>query len=178
MLVHGQLAGKAPGCVCKLQTGHVARRGTVNFRLSASRVVTCPSNALYQQHIQILWQLRCISKVRPPNRSHSTRVQAAAAQQHFSHALSGSGAGGALPSMQFTCSRLSSPGILINLSAGLVNWVNTSKPPKYLWRTLAALLMGGQALVRILQGGYMLAAPPPCSMMTCLVMLTRSMSVL
>lgn len=30
--------------------------------------------------------------------------------------------------------------------------MNTSKPPKYLWRTLAALLMGGQALVRILQG--------------------------
>ena len=36
--------------------------------------------------------------------------------------------------------------------AGFVNWVNTSKPPKYLWRTLAALLIGGQALVRILQG--------------------------
>ncbi|KAA6428736.1 MAG: TRIGALACTOSYLDIACYLGLYCEROL chloroplastic-like [Trebouxia sp. A1-2] len=63
--------------------------------------------------------------------NHSTQAASTAQQQSLPN-LAGSGAGGLLPRF--------------------VNWVNTSKPPKYLWRTLAALLMGGQALVRILQG--------------------------
>ena len=36
--------------------------------------------------------------------------------------------------------------------SGFTNWVNASQPPKWLWRTVAALLMGGQALARILKG--------------------------
>jgi hypothetical protein len=31
-------------------------------------------------------------------------------------------------------------------------WVGGLKPPKSLWRTIAALVLGGEALVRILQG--------------------------
>lgn len=36
--------------------------------------------------------------------------------------------------------------------AGLLDWVDSFKPPKYLWRSLAALVLGGEVMVRILQG--------------------------
>ena len=101
MVVLGQFA---PGCVCRPQTGHAARRGTLSFRPLGLQVATCPSIALYQQQTRVPRQLRCISKTRTANRSHSTKVQAAAAQQQFSDKLSGTGAGGALPSMQVVCS--------------------------------------------------------------------------
>ena len=37
-------------------------------------------------------------------------------------------------------------------NAGLMDWVDSFRPPKYLWRTLAALVLGGEVMVRILQG--------------------------
>lgn len=33
-----------------------------------------------------------------------------------------------------------------------MDWVDGFQPPKYLWRTLAALVLGGEVMVRILQG--------------------------
>lgn len=36
--------------------------------------------------------------------------------------------------------------------AGLLDWADSFKPPKYLWRTMAALVLGGEVMVRILQG--------------------------
>lgn len=32
------------------------------------------------------------------------------------------------------------------------DWLCSIKPPKTVWRTVAALVLGGEALVRILQG--------------------------
>ena len=36
---------------------------------------------------------------------------------------------------------------------GLLDWADSFKPPRYLWRTVAALVLGGEAMVRILTGG-------------------------
>ena len=150
MLLLGDLVGKAPVCVCKPPK---TRHSTASFRPLGSQAAICRNNALYRQHNQIPRQLKCSSRTRTAKRQYSTVTQAAsAAQQPISDGLAGTGAGRALPSMQVACSTLSSTSTLISMSAGFINWVNTSKPPKYLWRTLAALLMGGQALVRILQG--------------------------
>ena len=41
---------------------------------------------------------------------------------------------------------------LLLLLAGAVRWLGKVEPPKALWRTVAALILGGQALQRILQG--------------------------
>lgn len=43
--------------------------------------------------------------------------------------------------------------ILQGLFAKLGSW----KPPKYVWRSLAALVLGGEVMVRILQGIFLLA---------------------
>ena len=40
--------------------------------------------------------------------------------------------------------------------ADLVDWINARDPPKWLWRSVAALVLGGQVLTRVLQG-----VPPP-----------------
>lgn len=37
---------------------------------------------------------------------------------------------------------------------GVWDWLCSRKPPKSLWRTIAALVLGGEALVRILQGAW------------------------
>ncbi|KAL3162285.1 Protein TRIGALACTOSYLDIACYLGLYCEROL 1, chloroplastic [Trebouxia sp. C0010 RCD-2024] len=133
MSMLGHLAGTAHLCVRDTPKQGVARHGTASFRPLRPQIATLPISALHQQRCRLSQQLRRKSKAQTSRHSHISCVQAAsAAHQQFSNRLSGSGAGGALPRF--------------------VNWVNTSKPPKYLWRTLAALLMGGQALVRILQG--------------------------
>ncbi len=38
------------------------------------------------------------------------------------------------------------------LFAETVDWINARDPPKWLWRTVAALVLGGQVLTRVLQG--------------------------
>ena len=106
MSVLGQLAGKAQWCACKCPAEHVARRGgTVRFRPLGSHVATRSANALYKQRSQIPWQLRRSSQTQTSKRSQTKGVQAA--QQHFSNRLSGTGARGALPSMQVKCTGLS-----------------------------------------------------------------------
>lgn len=162
MSVLGQFAGTANLYVCNIPKQHVARHGTVSCGPSGSRFAMLTSSALHQQHTQLPQQLRRQSKAQNAKRSHITCVQAAsAAQQQFPNRLTGSGARGALPSMSLHAMSLLHLAVhqVIPASAGFVNWVNTSKPPKYLWRTLAALLMGGQALVRILQGGPYASSP-------------------
>ena len=37
-------------------------------------------------------------------------------------------------------------------AAGAVDWINARDPPKWLWRSVAALVLGGQVLTRVLQG--------------------------
>lgn len=153
----GQLANQAHLCVCNTQKGHTARHATVSFRRLGSQGATRVVSALPQQHSCLPRQLTCKSKTQTTKRSYAKGVQAAsAAQQQFSNRLSGTGAGGALPSTKTYALVLLALSTKSSVYAGFVNWVNTSKPPKYLWRTLAALLMGGQALVRILQGEQML----------------------
>ena len=36
--------------------------------------------------------------------------------------------------------------------AVLQKWLETAKPPKWLWRTIAAVVLGGQVATRILKG--------------------------
>ena len=36
--------------------------------------------------------------------------------------------------------------------AVLQKWVERAKPPKWLWRTIAAVVLGGQVATRILKG--------------------------
>jgi hypothetical protein len=38
--------------------------------------------------------------------------------------------------------------------AGFLTWLNSSSPPKWLWRTISALILGGQVMTRMLQGGH------------------------
>jgi hypothetical protein len=53
-----------------------------------------------------------------------------------------------------------SSGSLQQVLAGTWAWLCSIKPPKSLWRTFAAFVLGGQALVRILQGEVQLASLP------------------
>jgi len=39
-----------------------------------------------------------------------------------------------------------------HLVHGVASWLAAYKPPRYVWRTLAALVLGGEVMVRILQG--------------------------
>lgn len=41
---------------------------------------------------------------------------------------------------------------LHDLSNRLLDWVAALKPPRYIWRSVAALVLGGEVMVRILQG--------------------------
>ena len=50
--------------------------------------------------------------------------------------------------------------------AGLLDWLDSRQPPKFLWRTLAAVLLGGQALQRIVQG----AVGVGCNVCSCLTL--------
>ena len=43
---------------------------------------------------------------------------------------------------------------LSHLLKGVRSCLDDWKPPKYLWRTMAALVLGGEVIVRILQGGW------------------------
>lgn len=45
-------------------------------------------------------------------------------------------------------------GTLQGLLRSIYDWLCRVKPPRTLWRSLSALVLGGQALVRILQGGW------------------------
>lgn len=166
----GQL-GDRPRC-CTSSIDYAAASG-IRLKAPRSTAMTHSSRILHlQRKLTPTHKLfRCFDNSQGCRRSFATRVQAAStAQQQFPGNLSGTGAGGALPSkyisdapfVELMKSKLCSiyARKLINwqsvkhsqIPAGFVNWVNTCKPPKYLWRTLAALLMGGQALVRILQG--------------------------
>lgn len=91
---------------------------------------------------------------RHSNVARVVQVSSAAQQQQLTGQLSASGLGGSFPSESTWAFKFGMPTGLrcVRCCPGFMNWVNTSKPPKFLWRTLAALVMGGQALVRILQG--------------------------
>ena len=39
-----------------------------------------------------------------------------------------------------------------HLVYGTASWLAAWKPPRYVWRTVAAFVLGGEAIVRILQG--------------------------
>lgn len=43
-------------------------------------------------------------------------------------------------------------GAIAQLLRGAWGWLNGLQPPKSMWRSIAALVLGGEALVRILQG--------------------------
>ena len=47
--------------------------------------------------------------------------------------------------------------------AGFLTWLNSSSPPKWLWRTISALILGGQVMTRMLQGGQPSRLCLPCS---------------
>lgn len=46
--------------------------------------------------------------------------------------------------------------------AGLLAWLNRSNPPKWLWRTISALILGGQVMTRMLQGALSAYIPLAC----------------
>ena len=50
---------------------------------------------------------------------------------------------------------------LRQLLGGAYDWLCAVKPPKWAWRSMAALVLGGEALVRILQGARAAGRPPP-----------------
>lgn len=55
-------------------------------------------------------------------------------------------------------------GAIAQLLQGVWGWLNSLQPPKTLWRSIAALVLGGEALVRILQGVFFaLAASLACA---------------
>ena len=43
------------------------------------------------------------------------------------------------------------------VSAAVQHWLNNTRPPKVLWRTTAALVLGGQVMIRILRGARLLS---------------------
>ena len=45
--------------------------------------------------------------------------------------------------------------------AVLQRWLESAKPPKWLWRSIAAIVLGGQVATRILKGEPATAAPQP-----------------
>lgn len=42
--------------------------------------------------------------------------------------------------------------VIVERLQNTLTWLNASKPPKWLWRTIAALMLGGQVMTRMLQG--------------------------
>ena len=44
------------------------------------------------------------------------------------------------------------------MPAAVQHWLSNTRPPKVLWRTTAALVLGGQVIIRILRGACLL--PP------------------
>ena len=41
----------------------------------------------------------------------------------------------------------------------LQKWLESAKPPKWLWRTIAAVVLGGQVATRILKGRPLAQSP-------------------
>ena len=61
------------------------------------------------------------------------------------------------------------------LNAETVDWINARDPPKWLWRTVAALVLGGQVLTRVLQGAR---CDPPAEPIAAPVLWSTSLKII
>ena len=133
----GSVASTSPRCQQNLQQPWAAPRGST-LRLQRSQWVGGRGQQLAAQQ-------------RPSLAAQHRRRAPAAASAVAAAAGDSSGAAAEASSSGGASGSSGGAGLMQQLEFAWT-WVGGLKPPKSLWRTIAALVLGGEALVRILQG--------------------------
>ena len=143
----GSLASTSPRCQQNLQQPWAAPRGCTTLRAQGSHWAVGRQQLAAQQRPSLAAQHRRRAPAAASAVAAAGGDSSGAAAEPSSGASSGGG--GLMQQLEFVWT-----------------WVGGLKPPKSLWRTIAALVLGGEALVRILQGepaaNCRRHAVPPC----------------